>query len=183
MMTPPPFSLVLLPLFIAALLASPAPPTTGNSEEGVVPFVLPDDTFGRLSNAKAVNVTIDTNAHHAAYAALGAGVSHIPTIANNTASERVRPRQVIVLPPNLAATLVTKPNSRMSLGRFWTQVVQPLSTADPVCNKPIVDWWKAATTVNGPDHNMSIDTPQPLDVASSGCFSCFMTLHFESAPS
>jgi len=55
----------------------------GNLEEGVVPFVLPDDAFGRLSNAEAVNVTIDTNAHHAAYAALGAGVNHIPTIANN----------------------------------------------------------------------------------------------------
>ena len=48
----------------------------------------------------------------------------------------------------------------MSLRQFWTQVVQPLSTADPVCNKPIVDWWKSATTANGPNHNMSIDTPQ-----------------------
>jgi len=43
----------------------------GNLEEGVVPFVLPDDAFGRLSNADGVNVTIDTNAHHAAYVALG----------------------------------------------------------------------------------------------------------------
>jgi len=117
--------------------------------------------FSRLSNTDGVNVTIDTNAHHAAYATLGAGVNHIPTIANNAASERVRPRRVIVLPSVLAATLVTKPNSRMSLERFWTQVVQPLSTADPVRNKPIVDLWKAATAVNGPDHNMSIDTPQP----------------------
>jgi len=133
----------------------------GNLEEGVVPFVLPDDTFGCLSNADGVNVTIDTNAHHAAYAALGAGVNHILTIANNAASERVRPRRVIVLPPGLTATLVTKPNSHMSLKRFWTRVVQPLSTADPLRNKPIVDWWKAATTVNGPNHNMSIDTPQP----------------------
>jgi len=61
----------------------------GNLEEGVVPFVVPDDAFGRLSNAEGVNVTIDTNAHHAAYAALGAGVNHIPTIANNAASECV----------------------------------------------------------------------------------------------
>jgi len=61
-------------------------------EEGVVPFVLPDEAFGRLANADAVNVTADTNADHAAYAALGAGVNHIPTIANNTASEHVRPR-------------------------------------------------------------------------------------------
>jgi len=29
----------------------------GNSEEGVVPFVVPDDAFGRLANAEAVNVT------------------------------------------------------------------------------------------------------------------------------
>jgi len=49
----------------------------------------------------------------------------------------------------------------MSLERFWTQVVLPLSTADPVGNKPLVNFWKAATTVNGPDHNMSIATPQP----------------------
>ena len=133
----------------------------GNSEEGVVPFVLPD-AFGRLSNTEAVNVTIDTNAHHAAYAAPGAGVNHVPTIANNAASERVRlHRGVIVLPPDLAATLVAEPTSRMSLERFWTQVVQPLFTADPICNKPIIDWWKAATKVNGPGHNMSIDTPQP----------------------
>jgi len=61
----------------------------GNLEEGVVPFVVPNDAFGCLSNAEAVNVTIDTNAHHAAYGALGAGVNHIPTIANNAASERV----------------------------------------------------------------------------------------------
>jgi len=61
----------------------------GNSEKGVVPFVVPDDAFGCLSNAKGVNVTINTNAHHAAYAALGAGVNHIPTIANNAASERL----------------------------------------------------------------------------------------------
>jgi len=61
----------------------------GNSEEGVFPFVVPDDVFGRLSNAKAVNVTIDINAHHGTYAALGAGVNHIPTIANNAASERI----------------------------------------------------------------------------------------------
>jgi len=61
----------------------------GNSEEGVVPFVLFDDAFGRLSNAEAVNVTIDTKAHHAVYAALGAGVNHIPTIANNATSKRV----------------------------------------------------------------------------------------------
>ena len=59
----------------------------GNSEEGVVPFVVPEDAFGRLANADAVNVTIDTNAHHTAYAGLGAGVNHIPTIANNAASE------------------------------------------------------------------------------------------------
>jgi len=64
----------------------------GTLEEGVVPFVVPDDVFGRLSNAEGVNVTIDTNAHHAAYAALGAGVNHILTIANNAASEFVRPR-------------------------------------------------------------------------------------------
>jgi len=63
----------------------------GNLEEGVVPFVLPDDAFGCLSNAGSVSVTIDTNAHHAAYVALGAGVNHIPTIANNAASEHVRP--------------------------------------------------------------------------------------------
>ena len=133
----------------------------GNLEEGAVPFVAPNDAFGRLSNAKAVNVTIDTYAHHAAYAALGAGVNHIPTIANNAASEHVQPCQVIVLPPDLAATLVTEPNSHMSLERFWTQVVLPLSAADPVGNKPIVDFWKAANAVNGPDHNMSIGTPQP----------------------
>jgi len=34
----------------------------GNSEDGVVPFVVPDDAFGLLSNAEAVQVTIDTNA-------------------------------------------------------------------------------------------------------------------------
>jgi len=49
----------------------------------------------------------------------------------------------------------------MSFERFCTQVVLPLSTADPVGNKPIIDFWKAATTVNGPNHNMSIGTPQP----------------------
>jgi len=64
----------------------------GNLEEGVVPFVVPDDAFGRLSNAESVVVAIDTNAHHAAYAALGHGVNHIPTIANDANSERVRPR-------------------------------------------------------------------------------------------
>jgi len=133
----------------------------GNSEEGVVPFVVPDDAFGRLSNAESVVVTIDTNAHHAAYAALGHGVNHVSTIANDANSERVRPRQVITLPQDLAATLVTEANSRMSFERFWTQVVLPLHTADPVGNKPIVDFWKAATTVNGPNHNMSIATPQP----------------------
>jgi len=63
----------------------------GNSEESVVPFVLPDDAFGRLPNADAVNVTIDTNAHHTAFAALGAGANHLPAIANNAASEGVRP--------------------------------------------------------------------------------------------
>jgi len=57
--------------------------------------------------------------------------------------------------------VVTEANSRMSFERFWTQVVLPLHTTDPVGNKPIVDFWKAATTVNGPDHNMSIATPQP----------------------
>jgi len=133
----------------------------GNSEEGVVPFVVPVDAFGRLSNAEAVTVTIDTNAHHAAYAALGHGVNHIPPIANDAASERVRPCRVIVLPQDLAATLVTEANSRMSFERFWTQVVLPLHTADPVGNKPIVDFWKAVTTVNSANHNMSIDTPQP----------------------
>jgi len=135
----------------------------GNSEEGVVPFVLPDDAFGCLSNAEGVNVTIDTNAHHAAYTALGAGVNHIPTIANNDASERVPPCQVIVLPPDLAATLVTKPNSHMTFEQFWTQVVHPLVTADPVCNKPIIDWCKAATstTLNDADHSMSLAAPQP----------------------
>jgi len=133
----------------------------GNSEEGDVPFVAPDDALGRLSNSEAINVTNDTNAHHAAYAALGVGVNHIPTIANNAASERVRPRRVIVLPPDLAATLVTEPNSRRFLKRFWTRVVLPLSTADPVGNKPIVDFWKATTAVNGPDHNMSINIHQP----------------------
>jgi len=122
----------------------------GNSEENVVPFVLPDGAFGRLSNTEAVNVTIDTNAHHAAYPALGAGVNYIPTIANDAASERVRPCRVIVLPPDLARTLVTKPNSCMSLEQFWTQVVQPLFAADPVCNKPIVDWWKAAPWLMAP---------------------------------
>jgi len=82
--------LVPLPLFLYHGVAGIASATDnrvvmflGNLEEGVVPFVLPDDAFGRLSNAEAVNVTIDTNAHHAAYAALGAGVNHIPTIANN----------------------------------------------------------------------------------------------------
>jgi len=50
----------------------------GNSEEGVVPFVVPDDAFGRLSNSDTVSVTVDTNAHHAAYAGLGGGVNHIP---------------------------------------------------------------------------------------------------------
>jgi len=122
---------------------------------------VPNDAFGCLSNADAVNVTIETNAHHAAYAALGAGVHHIPTIANNAASKRIRPRRVITLPQDLAATLVTEPNSRMSFEQFWTQVVLPLSIADPVGNKPIINFWKAATTINGPDHNMSIDTPQP----------------------
>jgi len=135
----------------------------GNSEEGVVPFVLPNDAFGCLAKADGVHVTIDTNAHHAAYAALGAGVNHIPTIANDaaTSSEHVQPRRVIVLPPDLAATLVTETNSRMSFARFWTQFNNPLFTADPVCNKTILDWWKAATTVNGVNHNMSIATPQP----------------------
>jgi len=130
----------------------------GNSEENVVPFVLPDDAFGRLSHLDSVVVTTDTNAHQAAYAA---GVNYIPTIANDAASERVRPCRVIVLPPDLAATLVTEPNSRMSFERFWTQVVLPLHTADPVGNKPIVDWWKAATTVNAAGHLMSIAAPQP----------------------
>jgi len=64
----------------------------GNSEEGVFPFVVPNGAFGPLSNAEAVNVSIDTNAHHAAHTALGAGVNHIPTIGNNVASERVQPR-------------------------------------------------------------------------------------------
>jgi len=49
----------------------------------------------------------------------------------------------------------------MSLARFWDQVVLPLHTADPVENRPIVDWWKAATTVNAGGHLMSIATPQP----------------------
>jgi len=135
----------------------------GNLEEGVVPFVVPDDAFGRLPNTEAVNVTIDTNAHHAAYAALGAGVNHIPTITIDANSECVQPCQVIVLPQDLATTLVAEPNSHMSFERFWTQVVLPLSTADPVGNKPIVDFWKAAATVNGPtsNHNMSVATPQP----------------------
>ena len=97
-----------------------------NSEEGVVPFVLPDDAFGRLANADGAHVTIGTNTHHAAYAALGASVNHIPTIANDAASQRARPREVIVLPPDLAATLVTETNSRMSFEQFWTQVVNPL---------------------------------------------------------
>ena len=97
----------------------------GNLEEGVVPFVVPDDAFGCLSNAEAVDVTIDTNAHHAVYAALGHGVNHIPTIANEAASKRVRPCRVIVLPQDLAATLVTKANSRMSFERFWTKLFCP----------------------------------------------------------
>jgi len=133
----------------------------GNPEESFVPFVLPDDAFGRLANNDTVMITTDNNAHHAAYAALGAGVNHIPTIANNAASKRVRPRRVIVLPPDLATTLVTEPNSDMSFDRFWTQAIHPLHTADPICNKPIVDWWKAATAVNGTNHNMSIATLQP----------------------
>jgi len=133
----------------------------GNSEENVVPFVVPDDAFGCLLHLNAVVVTTDTNAHQAAYVALGAGVNHIPTIANNAASECVRPCRVIILPPDLAATLVTEPNSRMSFERFWTRVVPPLHTADPVGNKPIVDWWKSATTVNAGSHFMSIATPQP----------------------
>jgi len=133
----------------------------GNLEEAVVPFVLPNEAFGRLSDADSLNVSIDTNAHHAAYAALGASVNHIPTIAKKGASKRIRPRRVIVLPPDLAVSLVTKPNSRMSFERFWTRVVHPLFTADPVRNKPIINWWKAATTVNGTDHNMSIAAPQP----------------------
>jgi len=50
----------------------------------------------------------------------------------------------------------------MSFTRFWTQVVLPLHNADPVGNKPIVDWWKAATTVNASGLRMSISTPQPV---------------------
>jgi len=133
----------------------------GNSEESVVLFVLPDDAFGCLSNTYAVSITIDTNAHYTVFAALGAGANHLPTIANNAASEHVRPCQVIVLPPEHAVTLVAKPNSRMSFKQFWTQVVQPLVNTDPVCNKPIIDWWKAATTRNGANHNMSMATPHP----------------------
>jgi len=132
----------------------------GNLEEGVVLFVLPNDAFGCLAKADVVNADIDANAHHAACVALGAGVNHIPTIANNAASERVRPRRVIVLPPEHATMLVTEPNSRMSFERFWTRV-QSLVAADPIRNKPIINWWKAATTVNGAGHRMSIATPQP----------------------
>jgi len=99
----------------------------GNSEEAVVPFVLPDDAFGCLSDADAMTVTIDTNAHHAAYTALGARPHHLLTIANDAASERVRPRRVIVLPPEHAAAFVTVPNSRMTFELFWTRVVQPLT--------------------------------------------------------
>jgi len=156
----------------------------GNSEEGVVPFVVPHDAFGHLSNADAVNVTIDTNAHHVAHAALEAGVHHIPTIANNAASKCVRPRRIVTLPQDLAATLVTKPNSRMSFEQFWTQVVLPLSTAEPVGNKPIIDFWKAATTTNGPNHNMSIDTPQPsvTDLTFWGWSRCTVAAIFSHAP-
>jgi len=49
---------------------------------------------------------------------------------------------------------------RMTFEQFWTQVVHPLITTNPVGNKPIIDWWKAATTLNGANHNMSIATPQ-----------------------
>jgi len=146
---------------IASAAANQVVMFLGNSEEGVVPFVVPDDAIGCLANAEAVNVSIDTNAHHGAYTALRAGVHHIPTVAIDANSERVRPRRVITLPQDLAATLVAEPNSRMSFERFWTQVVLPLSTADPVGNKPIINFWKAAATVNGPNHNMSINTPQP----------------------
>jgi len=52
----------------------------GNSKESIVPIVLPNDAFGCLPNADAVVVTADTNAHNAAYAALGGGVNHIPTM-------------------------------------------------------------------------------------------------------
>jgi len=69
----------------------------GNSEEGVVLFVVPDDALGRLSDAEAVDVAVDTDAHHATCATLGAGVNHIPIVANNAASEGVRPRRSIVL--------------------------------------------------------------------------------------
>jgi len=134
----------------------------GNAEEAVVPFVLPDDAFGRLANANAVSVTIDTNAHLAAYAALGPGVNHLPTIPNNAAGERVRPCQVIVLPQNMRQTLIPRLTAAWPLSsEFWTQVVQPLVNADPVVNKTIIDWWKAAAALNGNDHHMSVATPQP----------------------
>jgi len=87
--------------------------------------------------------------HHASYAALGPRVNHLPTIPNDAASERIRHRGVIVLPPEHTANFVTTPNSRMTFEQFWTQVIQPLVNADPVGNKPIIDWWKAATTLNG----------------------------------
>jgi len=60
----------------------------GNLEEQVVPFVLPDDAFGCLGHGDAITVTVDTVARQAAYAALGVGVNHIPTIANDAASKR-----------------------------------------------------------------------------------------------
>jgi len=39
----------------------------GNAEEAVVPFVLPGDAFGCLSNGNAVSVTIDANAFFKIY--------------------------------------------------------------------------------------------------------------------
>ena len=132
----------------------------GNSEDGAVPYVLPDEAFGRLSHGNAISVHTAAADHQAAFATLAGGVDHIPTIAGGAGTEMVRPRRVLLLPPSQAAALVTTANSRLSLTEFWTQVIQPLEAADPVGNKPAVDWWKAATTLNGPDHHMSLTCPQ-----------------------
>ena len=45
----------------------------GNQEESLVPFVLPDAAFGRVSALNSVVITTDTLAHYTAFAARGGG--------------------------------------------------------------------------------------------------------------
>jgi len=72
----------------------------------------------------------------------------------------------------------------MSFARFWTQVVLPLVTADLVRNKPIIDWQKAATALNGTNHNMSIATPQPAvtNLTFWGWWRCTASAIFSHVP-